>query len=394
MQRENMGQLVNTEFPGELASESRLGDSRRHCITLCKELFTRLLRGFTSVRPLVMAGVLLSLFVTSSFAQEQQPYTAALQPRSAEDVQQLVAPIALYPDALLAQVLAASTYPTEVVQADRWLKANSGLQGQQLGSAADQQPWDASVKALTAFPSVLSNMDQNLSWTTELGEVYFNQQQDVMSAVQVLRDRAQQAGTLRTTTQEKVVTDGTSIVIQPAYADVCYLPEYDPWLVYGAPIVPFPGYYYGPWLGSTFVSFGPAIRLGFFGGFGWGWPAWGFNWGRHVLVFNRVPYVSHSRFFVGRGPFVGFRGGVVGRPGRDFGRGNHVFFPNRSIGPNRFGGNFGSRAGNFHSFNPGGGFRGSPRVGGRGFSGGFHSGSFHGSGFHGGGFHGGGGHHR
>jgi len=116
--------------------------------------------------------VLLSFFVTNSFAQELPPYTATLQPRAAEDVQQLVAPIALYPDALLAQVLAASTYPTEVVQADCWVQANNGLQGQQLAAAADQQPWDASVKALTAFPSVLSNMDQNLSWTTELGEVY------------------------------------------------------------------------------------------------------------------------------------------------------------------------------------------------------------------------------
>jgi hypothetical protein len=388
MQRDNMGQLVNTEFPGERAREreSSLGDSSRHCIILGKQLFARLRGGFTSFRSVLRAGVLLSLFVTSSFAQAQQPYTATLQPRSAEDVEQLVAPVALYPDALLAQVLAASTYPTQVVQADRWLKANNGLQGQQLAVAADQQPWDASVKALTAFPSVLSNMDENLSWTTELGEVYFNQQEDVMSAVQALRDRAQQAGTLRTTTQERVVSEGTSIVIEPAAADVCYLPEYDPWLVYGAPIVPFPGYYYGPWLGSTFVSFGPAIRLGFFGGFGWGWPAWGFNWGRHVLVFNRVPYVSDSHFFYGRGPFGGFRGGFAGRPARDFGRDNHAFFPNRSLGPNRFGGNYDGRAGNFRSFDHGGGFRGVPRVGG--------GGRGPGGGFHGGGFHGGGGHHR
>ena len=112
------------------------------------------------------------------------------------ELQQLVAPIALYPDELIAQILAASTYPTEVVQADRWLQQHSNLQGEELAAEVDQQSWDPSVKALTAFPSVLSNLDTNLSWTSALGDAYFNQQQDVLDAVQVMRARAQSAGNL------------------------------------------------------------------------------------------------------------------------------------------------------------------------------------------------------
>ena len=122
------------------------------------------------------------------------PYTQ----QTPEQLQQLVAPIALYPDSLVAQILAASTFPEQVVQADRWVQANPDLKGEALGQAVDQQPWDPSVKALTAFPSVLGNMDKNLSWTSSLGDAYYNQQQDVMDAVQVMRERAQEAGNLKT----------------------------------------------------------------------------------------------------------------------------------------------------------------------------------------------------
>src|SRR5580658_8239151 len=108
-----------------------------------------------------------------------------------EQLQRLVAPIALYPDSLVAQVLTASTFPEEIVEADRWVQANPDLKGDALGQAVDQQPWDPSVKALTGFPSVLGNMDKNLSWASSLGDAYYNQQQDVMDAVQVMRKRAQ-----------------------------------------------------------------------------------------------------------------------------------------------------------------------------------------------------------
>src|SRR5579859_6396206 len=128
--------------------------------------------------------------------QSSAPVPVQTAPQTPEQLQQLVAPIALYPDALVAQVLAAATYPDQVVEADRWVQENKSLQGKQLADAVNRQPWDSSVKALTEFPSVLANMDKNLSWTSSLGEAYMNQQQDVMNAVQVMRQRAQQSGNL------------------------------------------------------------------------------------------------------------------------------------------------------------------------------------------------------
>lgn len=255
---------------------------------------------------------MLALGRAQVFAQMQQMPQPQM-PESQADLQQLVAPIALYPDELVAEILAASTYPTQIVQADRWLQQNSGLQGEQLAAAVDQQMWDSSVKALTEFPSVVSNMDRNLSWTTSLGEAYVNDQQDVLDAVQVMRQRAEDAGNLQTTPQQRVTTEGSTIVIEPAVADTCYLPVYDPWVVYGAPIPVYPGYFYDPWYGGPYIAFGRGIRLGFFGGFGWGWPAWGFNWGRRTVVFNRAPFVSHSRFFYPRA--YGFRSGGAFRGG-------------------------------------------------------------------------------
>ena len=127
-----------------------------------------------------------------------------------------MAPIALYPDSLVAQILAASTFPDQVVEADRWVQAHPDLKGDALGKAVDQQPWDASVKALTAFPDVLGNMDKNLSWTSSLGDAYYNQEQNVMDAVQVMRQRAEQAGNLKSTPQQTVSTQDSNIVIQPA----------------------------------------------------------------------------------------------------------------------------------------------------------------------------------
>src|SRR5271156_565270 len=133
-----------------------------------------------------------------------------------EQLQRLVAPIALYPDSLVAQVLAASTFPDEIVEADRWVQANPDLKGDDLGKAVDQQPWDPSVKALTAFPSVLGNMDKNLSWTSSLGDAYYNQQSDVMDAVQVMRKKAQDSGNLKTTEQQTVTEKDSDIEIAPA----------------------------------------------------------------------------------------------------------------------------------------------------------------------------------
>src|SRR6202451_2001106 len=180
-------------------------------------------------------------------ADQQAPAPDAQAPtytqQTAEQVQQLVAPIALYPDSLVAQILAASTFPDEVVEADRWVQAHPDLKGQALGDAVNQQPWDPSVKALTAFPMVLGNMDKNLSWTSSLGDAYYNQQGDVMDAVQVMRRRAQAAGGLKTTPQQNVTADGSTIDIEPANPEIVYVPAYNPWLVYGDPIVAWPGWY-------------------------------------------------------------------------------------------------------------------------------------------------------
>src|ERR1700730_711890 len=142
------------------------------------------------------------LLLTSAPGAFAQAYQAAAQPpvqaaqQTPEQLQQLVAPIALYPDALVAQILAAATYPDQIVEADRWLQQNTNLKGKQLGKEVDTQPWDPSVKALVEFPSVLANMDKNLSWTSSLGDAYVNQEKDVMNAVQVLRQRAKKSGNL------------------------------------------------------------------------------------------------------------------------------------------------------------------------------------------------------
>jgi hypothetical protein len=275
---------------------------------------------------------------TQAPAQDAQapPYTQ----QTPEQLQQLVAPIALYPDSLVAQILAASTFPEQVVEADRWVQANPDLKGDALGQAVDQQPWDPSVKALVAFPSVLGNMDKNLSWASSLGDAYYNQQQDVMDAVQVMRKRAQDAGNLKSTPQQTVATQDSNIDIEPADPDEVYVPAYDPWLVYGGPIVAWPGWYPYPgiWFGGPYLSWGLGFGIGWYGGFGWGWGHWGFDWHNHYAMFNHGRYYSGSRTFYNRSSFArgGARGGFNGARGGAEGRASEG---------NRPGGNVGARGG-------------------------------------------------
>jgi len=275
------------------------------------------------------------------------PYTQ----ETPEQLQQLVAPIALYPDSLVAQILAASTFPDQIVEADRWVQEHPDLKGDALGQAVDQQPWDASVKALTAFPSVLGNMDKNLSWTSSLGDAYYNQQQDVMDAIQVMRQKAEEAGQLRTTPQQVVTTQGSTIIIQPANPNVVYVPAYDPWMVYGGPIVEWPGWYRYPgiWYNGPYLSFGIGFGIGFFGGFGWGWPHWGFDWHNHYAIFNHARYYSRSTTFYNRSNYYrggsgrggaytrggGIRGGVSSRSNisRGGGGGGAVFTRGTTVRP-------------------------------------------------------------
>jgi Protein of unknown function (DUF3300) len=301
----------------------------------------------------------------------QPPVQAAQQ--TPEQLQQLVAPIALYADALVAQILAAATYPDQVVEADRWLQQHTDLEGEQLGQEVDEQPWDPSVKALVEFPSVLANMDKNLSWTSSLGDAYVNQEQDVMNAVQVMRDRAQKAGNLKSTSQEKVSQQGQAIVIAPADPDVVYVPEYDPWLVYGDPIGMWPGWswYPGLYLAGPGLAWGFGFGIGFFGGFGWGWGHWGYDWHNHGIIFNHGAYISHSRVFVNRNNFDhagGFHetGGFGGQSGRGFASGEHGF-----AAPH---GQSGTHSGAFGGFDHGGVARGFSARGQSSFGGGFHGG--------------------
>jgi hypothetical protein len=313
------------------------------------------------------------------------PYTQS----TPEQLQQLVAPIALYPDSLVAQILAASTFPEQVVEADRWVQEHQGLQGEAFGRAVDRQPWDPSVKALTAFPSVLGNMDKNLSWTSSLGDAYYNQQADVMGAVQVMRQRAQHAGNLKTTPQQTVTTEGSTVIIQPADPDVEYVPAYDPWTDYGDPIDPWPGWYPYPgiWFGGPYLSFGIGFGIGWFGGFGWGWPHWGCNWHGRFGTFGGGRYYSRSTTFYNRDAYYrgggaragaynrggGARGGVYNRPGaiaRPFNgntraaRGYAAPRGQRGVRSGAFSGY--SRGGEARSFSS----RGSASFGGGGFRGG------------------------
>jgi len=205
------------------------------------------------------------------------------------ELDRLVNRIALYPDPLLAQVLAASTYPLEVVQAARWLKDNSKLKGEELTKAAAKQPWDASVQALVGFPEALNFLDQNVQWTQDLGNAVLDQQSDVMSAVQRMRKKAKDSGKLQTTKEQKVevqtVEQKQVVVIQPADPQVIYVPSYNPTVVYGAapPAYAYPPvtYPYGAMAATAAVSFGMGVMMGAMwggccGGGGWGW---GCSWG-------------------------------------------------------------------------------------------------------------------
>src|SRR5277367_3197416 len=309
----------------------------------------------------------------------QPPQPPQYTPQAPDQLQQLVAPIALYPDSLVAQVLAASTFPEQVVEANRWVQAHPDLKGEALGQAVDQEAWDPSVKALTAFPSVLGNMDKNLSWTSSLGDAYYNQQQDVMDAVQAMRQRAQQAGNLKDTPQQNVRTQDSNIVIEPTDPQIVYVPAYDPWLIYGGPIDAWPGWYPYPgiWYDGPFLSFGLGFGIGFFGGYGWGWGNWGFDWHNHYALYDRGRYYSGSRTFYNRDNFYrgGARGGVVDRPSqaaRPFNGDNRAA---RGYAEPR--GQGGVRSGAFSGYDRGGEARSFSSRGSSSFGGG---GGFHGGG--------------
>jgi len=285
---------------------------------------------------------------SSSTAPAQQAYT----PPSADQLYQLVAPIALFPDKLVAQVLAGSTYPDQITAAENLVTQNPNLKGDLLQAAVQPQSWDPSVKGLTQFPSVLSQMAQNVQWTTALGQAYANDPTDVLNAIQVMRQRAAAQGNLRSSAQQQVVTQpaqqvvqsedqsgyvesgappvyagpdvvpppGQIIQIEPAQPDAVYVPSYDPQTVYGGDVAYYPGYQYvqpgystGEVVAVGAVAFGAAIVIGsLLDSHHGGWHSWGMNWGgggggyngggrRHpAVVYNNQTYVSRSTTVINR----------------------------------------------------------------------------------------------
>src|SRR5580658_7576840 len=275
-------------------------------------------------------------------------------PLPSDQLNKLVAPIALYPDALVAQILAASAYPTQIVEADRMVRDYPQLKGKDLAQEAEQHDWDPSVKALVEFPTVLANLDRNLSWTSELGQAYQNQQDDVMQAIQHMRHKAYDAGNLRSTPQERVYQDGPNVDIQPADPDTVYVPTYNPAYVYGYPVGVWPGFY--PWwgVGGPYISFGFGFPISPFLGFGWGWHGWGIGWGFHGgIFFGGHPYAFRSGAFYNHAAFVhgnyrGFSSARGGFGARGFA--NHDAHGFGSAGGHGYAGASRGYAGTSHGF--------------------------------------------
>ena len=211
---------------------------------------------------------------------------------SPEQLDSLVAPIALYPDPLLAQTLAASTYPLEIIQLQQWLEKNKNLKDKALADAVAKQPWDASVQALAGLPDVVKRLADDIQWTTDLGNAFLAQQSEVMDAVQRMRKKAQDKGSLKSTEQQKVETkvieSKSVIVVEQANPQVVYVPSYDPVVVYGPPIYPYPPIYYPPagyYAAGMAISFGVGVMMGAFWSGGWGW---GCGWGgNNNVTINR-----------------------------------------------------------------------------------------------------------
>src|ERR1019366_9550200 len=239
---------------------------------------------------LLCAGVLLA----QQAPPAPPPPDQALSPDQLDD---LVAPIALYPDPLLTQVLVAATDRLEVVQASQWMQKNPGISGPALTQAAQQQNWDASVQALAVFPDVLKRLNDDVVWTTNLGNAFLAQQQGVMDAVQRMRQKAQQSGKLQSTAQENVVTTTAGgqpyIDIEPANPEVIYVPVYDPMWIWGAPMwYPYPRWWWPQrsfLTGGLYFGFGGPIDMGLYFGGGWhGWGGWGWRpgWGGRTVIVN------------------------------------------------------------------------------------------------------------
>jgi len=241
----------------------------------------------------LMPGDTFALVWSRAQSQAQTPASGDQAPRiPADQLDSLVAPIALYPDPLLAQTLAASTYPLELMQLQQWLARNPGLKDKALADAVAKQPWDPSIQAMAALPDVVKRLTDDIQWTTDLGNAFLAQQSDVMNAVQRMRQKAQMTGALKSTPQQtvqsEVVDNKHVIVIEQADPQVIYVPSYNPVAVYGPAVYPYPSIYYPSWGGyaaTAALSFGAGIAMGAAWGGGWGWNT---GWGHNDIEINNL----------------------------------------------------------------------------------------------------------
>jgi hypothetical protein len=217
-----------------------------------------------------------------------------------EQLDSLIAPIALYPDPLLSQTLVASTYPLEIIQLQQWLEKNKNLKDQALADAVKKQDWDPSIQAMAALPDVVKQMADNIKWTTDLGNAFLAQQSDVMDAAQRMRKKAKDGGNLKSSEQQKVETKVVEskqvIVIEQASPEIVYVPSYNPTMVYGAPVYPYPPIAYPPpgyYAAGMAISFGIGIAMGAAWGGGWGYNSgWGGN--NNININNNNNFVRNS----------------------------------------------------------------------------------------------------
>jgi hypothetical protein len=244
---------------------------------------------FHGVIAILFIGLLSPVCSTAPAQQAASQVVTTTTPEApkipTDQLDSLVAPIALYPDQLLSQTLVASTYPLEIIQLQQWMEKNKNLKGKALSDAVEKQNWDPSIQAMAAFPDVVTRLADNIQWTTDLGNAFLAQQSDVMDAVQSMRAKAESKGTLKTTAQQTVQTQTVGggkqvIVVQQANPDVVYVPSYNPAVVYGAPVHPYPPIAYPPpgyYAAGAAIAFGTGVALGAaWGGGGWGWNCgWG-----------------------------------------------------------------------------------------------------------------------
>src|SRR5271166_1013297 len=259
--------------------------------------FVREASAIFCVAALAPGNVALAASPPQQAPASSESQTATLPP---EQLDSLVAPIALYPDPLLSQTLVASTYPLEVIQLQQWLAQNKGMDEKQLADAVKKQDWDPSIQGLAALPDAVKLLSENIKWTTDLGNAFLAQQKDVMDAVQSMRKKAQDSGNLKSSEQQKVETKVVEskqvIVIEQASPQVVYVPSYNPTVVYGAPVYAYPPIAYPPpgyYAAGMAISFGVGVAMGAMWGGGWGY---GCGWGG-----NNNVYVNHNNNFVNNG---------------------------------------------------------------------------------------------